>query len=376
MLFLGIETKRNSIMKKTISTFALAAMLGSSIQAQTFLEGNVLDSKTGDMLPFVNIAISGTSVGTTSDLNGEFKLQVPANMMGKELTFSSVGFNTVSYSISQVANQHVSVKMEPMDLKLEEVVVTDKSEAGRRVVKNVLENVASHYVDGDYSYSGTYRNVRVVAGSSKTAEYTFSAYDSRGYSRGQGNNAFGALNYKFGNAVKRDFKVDDYSSGLNYFDFVSGLDFVRYQLGVMNPFTLKDFDFKIKSEVSDRYVIEFICNNPSLLNTGAYRPTKYSGTITILKADNIVLESQYSLQVRGLNMAGMSMIPAESNTATINCVVRYEKFTGKYAVKSISSKVEISGGTDGNASISDDIVVNTVNFKSPAKISGKVFYTR
>lgn len=377
MLFLGIETNRIFIMKKTIFTLALASMIGASLQAQTFLEGNVLDSKTGEMLPFVNIAISGTNVGTTSDLNGEFKLQVPANMMGRELTFSSVGFNTVTYSISQVSNQHVSVKLEPMDLKLEEVVVTDKSEAGRRVVKNVLENVSSKYVDRDFSYQGTYRNVYTCNGKSRTADYSFSAYDSHGYSRSQGNNAFQALNYKFGTPVKRDFKVDDYPSGLNYFDFVSGLDFMRYQLGVMNTFTLKDFDFKIKSETPEVYVIDFKCNHPSLLNTGAYLPTAYTGTIHIRKADNVVMETQYVLSVRNLNMAGMSLrAGADGQSATIICAIRYENFQGKYAMKEITSKVEIKGAPDGDITIDDDITVNSVNHKAPAKISGKVFYTR
>ena len=68
-----------------------AALTTVSAGAQTIVEGIVTDSATGDVLPFVNIAVSGTTVGTISDMNGEFRLTVPAGMGDKELSFSSVG---------------------------------------------------------------------------------------------------------------------------------------------------------------------------------------------------------------------------------------------------------------------------------------------
>lgn len=377
MLFLGIETEIIFFtMKKIILSLAAATLMGAQLNAQTYLEGTVTDHKTGDVLPFVNIAISGTSVGTISDMNGEFKLSVPDNLSAKDLTFSSVGFSPVTYKVSDLVNQHSSIALEPMDLKIEEVVVTDKSEAGRKVVKTVLDNITQKYVDSDFSYSGNYVNKFTQNGASRTATYVFNAYDRHGYSRGADNNAFAALNYKFA-SVKRDFKVNNYELGVNYFDFVSGLDFVRCQLGVMNSFTLKDFDFKIKSDQADRYVIEFKCNKPSLLNTGAYLPEKYSGTITISKGDNIVLESEYQLDVRNINLAGMSLRSgAQGNKGNISCKIAYDKFNGRYAMKTIHATISVSGAQGGDITIEDDISVTALNFKTPSRIEGKVFFSR
>ncbi len=361
-------------MKKIMLTIAASALMTASIHAQTYLEGNVTDSKTGEALPFVNIAVSGTSVGTISDLNGEFKLTVPENMIGRELMFSSVGFSSASYKIAQVQNQRVAVQLEPMDLKIEEVVVTDKSEAGRKLVKNALGNVQAKFVDCDYAFAGNYRNVYTGGGEVRTADYVFNAYDAAGYRRGESNNAFEAFNFKFV-STKRDFKVADYKQGLNYLAFVQGLDPVRYQLGVMNSATLRDFDFKIKSETADRYVIEFSCNKPSLLNTGACSPTKYSGTITIAKQDNVVVESEYQLQLRNINLDGLSIAEGSGNGA-ISCKITYEKFTSKYAMKSIQARIDVSGAADGDYQIADDVTVTSVNYKVPGKISGKVFFSR
>ncbi len=363
-------------MKKLLLTLASVAAVSGTLMAQTHIEGTVTDSKTGDVLPFVNIAISGTTVGTISDINGEFQLSVPDAHAGKEVVFSSVGFSLVRKNVSDLANQHASIQLQPMDLNIEEVVVVDKSEKGRKVVKSLLDAASQKYVGTDYSYTGTYNNKIQHNGAVRNASYTFGAYDSHGYTRGAGNNAFAALNYKF-TQVSRDFKVSDYETGLNYFDFVSGLDFMRAQLGVMNPFTLQDFDFRIKSDDSNITVLEFECRKPGLLNTGAYMPSRYSGTITVSKSDNVVLESDYVLECDYLSLQGMSVqAGAHGSKGSISCKVKYDKFAGKYAMKSISARVVVSGGSNGDISIDDEIVVASVNHKVPSKVNGKVFYSR
>lgn len=363
-------------MKRAVLAMAAACLISGSLYAQTHIEGTVTDSKSGDVLPFVNIAISGTTVGTISDINGEFQLSVPDAHAGKDVVFSSVGYALVRKSMQELANQHAAIQLQPMDLNIEEVVVVDKSEKGRKVVKSVIDNASAKYVNVDYSYAGTYHSKVQQGGSIRNSSYTFNAYDSHGYSRSGYNNAFEALNYKF-SQVNRDFKVNNYQLGLNYFDFVSGLDFMRAQLGVMNPYTLADFDFKIKSDDATKTVLEFICNKPGLLNTGACKPTKYSGTITVLKSDNVVLESEYVLECDNLSLQGMSVGAGANGTkGSIRCKITYGKFDGKYAMKSIAANIAVSGGAEGSISLDDEIQVTSANYKVPGKIKGKVFYSR
>lgn len=344
------------------------------INAQVVLEGTVMDSKTGDALPFVNIAVEGTTVGTISDLNGEFKLTVPDNLTNRELTFSSVGFSPAKYSIARIAEQHVSVSMSPIDYKIDEVVVTDKSQAGRRVVKNVLDKVSSVYVDRDFAYTGQYVDVVNRGGKSCTATYKYNAYDSEGYRRSDANNAFAALNYKF-QSVVRDFKCNDFASGVNYFDLVSSLDIVRYQLGVLNPYTLGDFSFTIKSDDGQICIVEFACNKPSVSNSGIWNVRKFEGSLTVSKVDNAIIETHYIMEVADfcditLSFAGQPT----NNNAVIDCSVEYAKNNGKYSLKRITSNIEVLGATP--YTIKDILEVSTVNYKVPGKIQGKVFYAR
>ena len=50
-----------------------------NIMAQQIpVRGTVTDSKTGGMLPGVNVTIQGTTIGTITDANGSFTLNVPS----------------------------------------------------------------------------------------------------------------------------------------------------------------------------------------------------------------------------------------------------------------------------------------------------------
>ena len=358
-------------MKKLLIAIC-AALTAFSAGAQTIVEGIVTDSATGEVLPFVNIAVSGTTVGTISDMNGEFRLTVPAGMDGKPLSFSSVGYSPVTKAMPSSPDQRMTIALEPVDYKINEVVITDKSQAGRRVLKDVVEKAAANYISRDYSYDGTYTSTFNSPESGKCkSTYQVLGYDADGYTRSTGGNAFAALNYKFSNVV-RDYKVNDYDLGKNHLDMVCGFDVVRYQFNVLNSYTLTDFDFTIESETSTEYVINFSCKKPRLVNTGAWSPSAYSGTITVNKADQAITAAKYTIELSGYSDLGVSVVKNDGKPTKITADVKYAKFQGKYALRSIDAKAT-SGGKEV---FSDSFTVNTVDYKSPRKVSGKVFYAR
>ncbi len=361
------------VMKKILTTLSAVLVTAGAVQAQTLVEGIVTDSTSGEVLPFVNIAVSGTTVGTISDLNGEYRLNIPADMVGKAVTFSSVGYSPVTISLAGDPEQRKNVSLAPIDYKIEEVIVTDKSQAGRRVLKDVVENASANYINRNFGYEGTYVSTATANGTKRKSTYHVLCYDSDGYTRSDGNNAFAALNYRFAGGVVRDFKVDDYESGANHFDQVCGFDLVRYQFGVLNSYTLTDFDFTIKSETATEYVIDFTCQKPRLVNTGAWLPVGYNGTITVNKADHAIVSAKYTMELGGYSDLALSFIrePSAAHT-TISVDVVYAKYSGKYAVKSIEAKT-VTGGAEV---CSDSFAVTSVNYKTPRKIDGKVFYAR
>ena len=87
-------------------------------QQQT-VTGKVTDASTGDPLPGVNIIIDGTTTGVTTDINGEYTINVP----GEEsvLVFSYVGYDTKSIPVG--SQTVINVKLVQSISELEQVVV-------------------------------------------------------------------------------------------------------------------------------------------------------------------------------------------------------------------------------------------------------------
>lgn len=103
--------------------FLIILFLGfSELSAQ--IQGVVVDSETGDPLPYINVYYEGKGVGTITDVDGKYS--IPYHQGWNELTFSMVGYSTQVIKVS-ASTKRLNVKMKS-DLVLEEVVVKPKKE--------------------------------------------------------------------------------------------------------------------------------------------------------------------------------------------------------------------------------------------------------
>lgn len=97
----------------------LLLFLPISVLAQGTLEGTVLDSKTNQPLPGVNIVVEGTSLGTQSDFEGRFKLQKIKK--GDKVLFTFIGYK--NYEITYSNQTELKVELEEESNELKEVVI-------------------------------------------------------------------------------------------------------------------------------------------------------------------------------------------------------------------------------------------------------------
>ena len=82
------------------------------------VSGRVVDSQDGQTLPGTSVMVKGTTIGTVTNLNGEFQLQLPSE--ARVLTFSFIGMITQEVAIDRPT---INVALEPDFVALEEVVV-------------------------------------------------------------------------------------------------------------------------------------------------------------------------------------------------------------------------------------------------------------
>ena len=97
-----------------------SASSGNTAYTPAFrVSGEVREEETNTPLPGVNILVQGTTVGTVTDANGQFSIEVPSE--SSVLVFSFIGYTTKEVSVN--GQTVVNVQLAPDMKTLSEVVV-------------------------------------------------------------------------------------------------------------------------------------------------------------------------------------------------------------------------------------------------------------
>ena len=130
------------ILKKLILIFLLfSATLG---QAQTRIFGNVIDSNSGEALPFVSVYIKNSSIGTTTDINGYYNIKL--TKVPDSLTVSFIGYLTQSKAIKKdLIAQEINVALVTSSVSLNEILITP----GENPAFLIMRQVMAHKIAND-----------------------------------------------------------------------------------------------------------------------------------------------------------------------------------------------------------------------------------
>ena len=95
------------------------------------ISGQVIDGESGEILPFVNIAIKGTILGTATDEDGYFKIEnIP---VGTHMLISSyIGYratNTSNIEVLEGSINEITISMLPSFLISDAVIITASRKA-------------------------------------------------------------------------------------------------------------------------------------------------------------------------------------------------------------------------------------------------------
>lgn len=113
-------------------------VVSSKINADRSIKGKVTDD-TGQNLPGVSIVVKGSNVGTVSDADGSYAVNVPDN--GATLIFSSVGF--LSQEVAVGSNSVINIKLATDAKALTEVVVVGYGSQLKKEITGAVQTVKS-----------------------------------------------------------------------------------------------------------------------------------------------------------------------------------------------------------------------------------------
>lgn len=125
-------------MKVHFSTLRLVAMVGfmfACVGIQARVITGVVRDHTGETVIQASVVVKGTSVGTVTDFDGKYSIDVPAD--AKVLVFSYIGLQTKEVTIN---GNVINVTLQENKTALEEVVVTGYGTTKKR---DVVTSVAS-----------------------------------------------------------------------------------------------------------------------------------------------------------------------------------------------------------------------------------------
>ncbi len=154
----SIKAGKRIITRITLLLFCVFTVAQINAQDQTIIRGRVLDAKTKQPLPFVDVVLKGTYVGVSTDLDGQYFIQT--RNPSDTIQVSFIGYKTLEERIIRETRQEMNFYMEEEGLQLESVTIV--AEKGRyrkkgnpavELMRKVIENRDRNKMEAQDFYS-------------------------------------------------------------------------------------------------------------------------------------------------------------------------------------------------------------------------------
>ncbi len=120
--------------------FLLLLAAGVLHAQTTVVKGKVINVRTQEPVPYVNVSFKDSKIGTTTDMNGNFR--VDTYYAKDTLVVSAIGFKKKKVVIQKDEVQEIEILLEEQSFDLEEVTVKpeeDQENPAHPIMRNVIE---------------------------------------------------------------------------------------------------------------------------------------------------------------------------------------------------------------------------------------------
>ena len=109
-------------MRRSFALTFVTLLIPGLLFAQYKVSGTVTDANTGDKLVGANVIVEGTETGTSTDVDGNYTLTIPAGLSSAKVTARYIGFKQASVTVTASGTQDFSLAEDV--LKMDAVMVT------------------------------------------------------------------------------------------------------------------------------------------------------------------------------------------------------------------------------------------------------------
>ena len=109
---------------------------------KTIVSGVVTDGVTGETLPFVNLLFKNSKVGTSTDIDGKYRIETyyPTD----SLQASFIGYKSLAKKVKRDEQQVINFKLESGSFAVDEVVVTYQGNPAHEILERVYNNKSAN----------------------------------------------------------------------------------------------------------------------------------------------------------------------------------------------------------------------------------------
>ncbi len=297
------------------------------------INGIILDDNDNSTLPFSTVSILNKSVGTVSNLDGEFSFRIKEDYFNDTLAISHLGYEPLILNISDT-DTNTRFKLLPKTISLQEIFIrwTDPKELLIKALKSVKENYADNPAQLRAFYrESLQRNNKYMIYTEGLLDIYKSAYRPTLFK----DQAKLLQLRKFTNIETNDTILIKLQGGI---EASLTLDLLRQPLNFISLSELNKYDYYYEGVESINDVsVHKIKFEPSLSNYSK----DYTGSIYIDTESFAVTNIQFSLikqSARKLDRnfvlkskPGIKVLPK-----TISYNISYKKIGGKYYVNHIA----------------------------------------
>lgn len=96
-----------------------------TVGSKLALSGRILDAATGEGMPSVAIALDTLNLGTMTDENGQFSLDLPASLQQHSVWIYHIGYKTKNIPVTKLTEEP-NIRLQSAPFSLNEIVIVDQ----------------------------------------------------------------------------------------------------------------------------------------------------------------------------------------------------------------------------------------------------------
>jgi hypothetical protein len=128
------------------------------------ISGKAIDKETKEPLIFATIGIKGKSIGTITNLQGDFDFHIPRELQNDMFVINMLGYKTYEAPVWTLLEiSPLVIEVEKSSIVLDEVLISDSLNGGE-ILQIALSRIEQNYPMKPYLMDGFYRDIKKVGG--------------------------------------------------------------------------------------------------------------------------------------------------------------------------------------------------------------------